>query len=64
MGCEALKMISIDDGRAVRDIRVVVVDDSSSAMPIEVPPMPAPAETSKDSDWEAESKTDSWSSDK
>ena len=46
----AMKPISIDDGRTMRDVRVVVVDDPSAAVPIESPSVPTPAETAKWSD--------------
>ena len=46
----AMKPISIDDGRTMREVRVVVVDDPSAAVPIESPSVPTPAETAKWSD--------------
>src|SRR5579863_7117793 len=54
----AAEAVPIDDGRAVRDIRVVVVNDSPAVMPI-VPPMaPAPAEPAEEADTEPQSKSD------
>ena len=42
-----MKTIAIDDSRAVRDVRVVVVDHSSAVVPIESPIVPTPAEAAK-----------------
>jgi hypothetical protein len=42
-----MKTIAIDDSRAMRDERVVVVEDSPAAVPIESPTRPAPAEAGK-----------------
>ena len=41
------KVIAIDDSPAMRDERVVVVDDSSAAVPIESPTVPTPPEAGK-----------------
>jgi hypothetical protein len=38
---------AIDDSRAMRDERVVVVEDSPAAVPIESPTVPTPAEAGK-----------------
>src|SRR6201998_825325 len=43
----SVKIISIDDGRAVRDVRVVVVDDSPVVVPIVSPVVPTPAEAAE-----------------
>lgn len=53
------KAIAVDDTRATRDKRVVVVDDSPAATPIESPTVPSPAEAGKQTDPEAQSKSDS-----
>jgi hypothetical protein len=42
-----MKTIAVDDSGAMRDKRVVVVDDSPAAVPIESPTVPAPAEAGK-----------------
>jgi hypothetical protein len=42
-----MKTIAIDDRPAMRDVRVVVVDDSPIVMPIESPMVPTPAEAGK-----------------
>ena len=55
----AMKTISIDDGRTMRDVRVVVVDDPAAVMPIVSPSVPTPSETAKWSDPKRQSKTDS-----
>ena len=51
--------IAIDDGPAVRDVRIVVVDDSAAAAPIKSPIVPTPAEAAIESNTEAQSKTNS-----
>src|SRR5258706_9443128 len=43
----------------MRDISVVVVDDSASVVPIKSPTMPAPSEAAKESNAESQSKPDS-----
>jgi hypothetical protein len=55
-----MKTVSVSDRRAMRDVRVVVVDDSPAVVPIESPIVPAPAEAAKQPNLEAQSKTDSW----
>jgi hypothetical protein len=42
-----MKTIAIHDSPAMRDVRVVVVDDSPIVMPIESPMVPTPAEAGK-----------------
>jgi membrane-bound ClpP family serine protease len=42
-----MKTIAIDDSPAMRNERVVVVDDSSAAVPVEAPTVPTPAEAGK-----------------
>jgi hypothetical protein len=41
------KIIAVDDRPAMRDERVVVVDDSPAAVPIVSPTVPTPAEAGK-----------------
>ena len=41
------KTIAVDDRPAMRNVRVVVVDDSPTAVPIESPIVPSPAEAAK-----------------
>ena len=53
-----VKVISIDDSPAVRNVGVVVVNDSDVVVPIVIPMVPTPAEAAKESDPETESKTD------
>jgi hypothetical protein len=55
----SVKVISIDDGRAVRDVRVVVVDDSSLVVPIVSPMVPTPGEPAEGRHCEPKFKTDS-----
>src|SRR5437879_2842114 len=55
-----MKTVAIDDGPAMRDVGVVVVDDSPVVMPIISPVVPTPAEAAKESDPKAQSKSDSW----
>ena len=38
-----IETTAIDDGPAMRNVRVVVVDDSPAAVPIEPPIVPTPA---------------------
>ena len=54
-----MKTIAVDDRPAVRDVRVVVVDDSAVVVPIVSPVVPTPAEAGKHSNSEAQSKSDS-----
>jgi hypothetical protein len=42
-----MKIIAVDDSRAMRDKRVVVVDDSPPAVPVESPTVPTPGEAGK-----------------
>ena len=42
-----MKTVAVDNGPAVRDVRVVVVDDSPVVVPIVSPMVPAPAEAAK-----------------
>jgi hypothetical protein len=46
------EMVAIDDGRAVRDVRGVVIDDRPVS-PITSPVVPAPGETGKEAEPEA-----------
>ena len=46
------KIIAIDDGPAVGDVRIVVVNRPAAAMPIETPMAPAPTEAAKDTNSE------------
>ena len=48
----AVKVVAIDDRAAVRDVGVVVIDDSTVVVPIVSPMMPAPAEAGKESNAE------------
>src|SRR6202021_1033512 len=52
------KVITIDDRPAMRDVRVVVVNHPSAAVPIVAPIGPAPAEAAKQSNAKTQSKTD------
>src|SRR6266850_2475532 len=58
-----IKIVTIDDRSAVRDVGVVVVDHSV-AMPVASPVMPAPAVPSEKSDSEADSKSNPYSAQK
>jgi hypothetical protein len=42
-----MKIIAVDDSPAMRDERVVVIEDSPAAVPIETPTVPTPAEAGK-----------------
>src|SRR5713226_4447911 len=61
MEVSVVKVVAIDDGSAVGDVRVVVVDHPV-AMPVASPVMPAPPESSEEADPEADSKSNSRSS--
>lgn len=50
--CGSIEMVAIDDGRAVRDVGVVVVDDCPVS-PITSPVVPAPRETGQEAEPEA-----------
>jgi hypothetical protein len=50
--CGSIEMVAIDDGRAVGNVGVVVVDDCSVS-PITSPAVPAPGETSQEAEPEA-----------
>ena len=50
--CGSIEMVAIDDGRAVRDVGVVVVDDCPVS-PITSPVVPAPRETGQETEPEA-----------
>ena len=52
------KTIAVDDSRAMRDERVVVVDYSAGAVPIESPMVPTPAEAGKQSNSKTEAESD------
>ena len=54
-----MKIIAIDDSPAMRDVRVVVVDDSPVVVPIVSPVVPTPAEAAKQPNAESQSETDS-----
>src|SRR5438093_11159151 len=58
-----MKIISIDDGRTTRDVRIMVVDYPSRTVPIVSPVVPAPAETDEWRHSKAESKVDSRTTD-
>src|SRR5580700_5466786 len=53
-----MKTIAVDDGSAMRDVRVVVVDDSPAVMPIESPVVPTPSEAAKQPNAESQPETD------
>src|ERR1700758_1243873 len=55
----SVKIISINDGRAVRDVRVVVVDDPPVVVPIVSPVVPTPAEPAEGGHCEPKFKIDS-----
>src|SRR5580700_6319187 len=59
VGASRLKVVAIDDRPAMGDVRIVVVDHPSSAVPIEAPIVPAPTEAAKEAYAEAKSKSDS-----
>jgi hypothetical protein len=42
-----MKTVAVDDSPAMRDERVVVIEDSPAAVPIESPIVPTPAEPGK-----------------
>ena len=42
-----MKIVAIDDGPAMRDVRVVVIDDSPVVVPIVPPVGPTPAEATE-----------------
>jgi len=50
--CGSIEMVAIDDGRAVRDVGVVVLDDCPVS-PITSPVVPAPRETGQEAEPEA-----------
>src|ERR1700722_2027696 len=52
------KVITIDDRPAMRDVRVVVVNHPSAAVPVVAPIVPATAEAAKQSNAKTQSKTD------
>ena len=52
----SIEVIAINDGSAMRDISVVVVN-CSSAMPVVSPVMPAPSKSSEEADAEPDSKS-------
>jgi ribose 5-phosphate isomerase len=47
--CGSIEMIAIDDGRAVGNVGIVVVDDCPVS-PITSPAVPAPGETSQEAE--------------
>lgn len=55
-----LKTISIDDGPAMRDVGVVIVDDSAVVVPIVSPVVPTPTEAGKQSNSKSQSKSQPW----
>jgi hypothetical protein len=55
-----MKTIAVDDGSAMRDVRVVVVDDSPAAVPTVSPIVPSPAKAAKQANAKAQTKADSW----
>src|SRR5580704_4440716 len=52
------KIIAIDDRSAVRDVGIVVVDDSPGAVPVVTPMVPSPAKAAEESNSEAEAEAD------
>ena len=64
VGTIRMKTIVVDDGSAMRDVRVVVENGSPAVMPIESPMLKTPAEAAEESDSESQSKSDSWTAQK
>src|SRR6267154_3489578 len=54
------KVVAIDDGPAIRNVGVVVVDNPTFVVPIVSPMVPAPAEAAKVADSKAQPKTYPW----
>ena len=48
-----VKVVAINDRPAMREVRVVVVDDSAAVMPVVPPVVPAPPKAAKKADSEA-----------
>src|SRR5260370_42537262 len=59
-----MKIVAIDVSPAMRSVCVVLEFASTAVVPIVSPPVPTPAEACKQSDSEAQSKTDSWAVEK
>ena len=53
-----MKVVPVDDGRAVREIRVVVKFNSAVMAPIEIPMVPSPTEAAEEPDAESKPEAD------